>query len=59
MILGSAVRVAGKLGITYIFLDTHRADDLAAAIKSLNGSPQASYVCTDPLGVANYATSTH
>jgi putative tryptophan/tyrosine transport system substrate-binding protein len=45
--------VASKLGFAVSVLDIHRADDIAPAIKLLNGSPPVLYVCTDPLVVAN------
>jgi putative ABC transport system substrate-binding protein len=47
--------VARNLGIAVSALDIHRAEDIAPAIKSLDGSPQALYVCTDSLTVANVA----
>jgi putative tryptophan/tyrosine transport system substrate-binding protein len=46
-------KVGGKLGFAVSVLDVHRPDDIAPAIKSLNGNPQALYVCTDPLILSN------
>jgi putative ABC transport system substrate-binding protein len=46
--------VAGKLGFSVSALDIRGADDIAPAIKSLNGRPQALYVCTDSLIVSNF-----
>ena len=46
--------VAGKLGFAVSALDIRRADDIAPAIKSLNGRPQALYVCTESLVVSNF-----
>ena len=45
--------VAGKLGLAVRALDIRRAEDIAPAIESLKGSPQALYLCTDSLVVAN------
>jgi putative tryptophan/tyrosine transport system substrate-binding protein len=45
--------IASKLGLAVSALDIHRADDIAPAIESLKGSPQALYLCTDSLVIAN------
>jgi putative tryptophan/tyrosine transport system substrate-binding protein len=45
--------IASKLGLALAVLDIHGADDIAPAIASLKGGPQALYLCTDSLVVAN------
>jgi putative ABC transport system substrate-binding protein len=44
--------VASKLGLAVNALDIHRVEDVAPAIKGLQ-NPQALYVCTDSLVIAN------
>jgi putative tryptophan/tyrosine transport system substrate-binding protein len=45
--------IASKRGLELTVLDIRGANDIAPAIASLAGSPQALYLCTDSLIVAN------
>jgi putative ABC transport system substrate-binding protein len=50
----AAVQEIGRtLGLAVSALDVHGADDIAPAIASLKGTPQALYLCTDSLVIAN------